>query len=161
MSYDELPFDYPDMQEDVLVIERTEPKHTHRFRRTVYLRGEVKDTVFECQCGRIRDEARSRRGKQSRNYGNRAELSASRKYGGEKIGAAGGPVDIRGKDFATQMKTHRRLPPIEWTKSFAAMSQENRCRRMLLRFVGKPGVPPKDYFVFEAEDFLSWFGRDD
>lgn len=113
------------------------------------------------RCGKPKDEALSRRGKQSRNYGNRAELAVSRKYGGTKVGHAGGPVDVRGKDFATQVKTHRRMPPAEWTKSFAAMSQDNRCPRMLLRFVMGPGVPPADYFVFEADAFLDWFGRDD
>lgn len=113
------------------------------------------------RCGIVRDEQRSRRGRQSRNYGNRAELQASRKYGGVKVGHAGGPVDIRGKDFATQVKTHRRLPPIEWTKAFAAMSQDNRCPRLLLRFVQGAGKPPLDYFVFPADDWLDWFGRDE
>src|SRR5688500_10323107 len=32
------------------------------------------------RCGIVRDETRSRRGRQSRNYGNRAELKASRLY---------------------------------------------------------------------------------
>jgi hypothetical protein len=106
-------------------------------------------------------------GKQSRNYGNRAELKAANKYGGTKIGAAGGPVDIRGKDFATQMKTHRRPVPSEWRKVFAAMGQENRCRRLLLRFVQGPGVAPADFFVFPRrsfrwfDEFLDWFGRDE
>ena len=160
--FDELPFEQPDeTQSAVTFVEPTERKHTHKFVRTTYLRGEVKETVHECRCGRVRDEAAARRGKQSRNYGTRAELTAARKYGGVKIGAAGGPVDIRGKDFATQMKTHRRLPPIEWTKSFAAMAQDNRCPRLLLRFVNGPGKPPADYFVFQAQDFLDWFGRDE
>jgi hypothetical protein len=112
-------------------------------------------------CNKPKDETLSRRGKQSRNYGNRAELKAANKYGGTKIGAAGGPVDIRGKDFATQMKTHRRPVPSEWRKVFAAMGQENRCRRLLLRFVQGPGVAPADFFVFQADDFLDWFGRDE
>ena len=113
------------------------------------------------RCGKPKDEVRSRRGKQSRNYGNRAELSASRKYGGTKVGHAGGPVDIRGKDFATQVKTHRRKPPIEWTGVFAALAADNRCPRLLLRFVMGPGVPPADYFVFPADAFLDWFGKDE
>jgi hypothetical protein len=112
-------------------------------------------------CHKPKDEAISRRGRTSRNYGNRAELKAANKYGGSKIGAAGGPVDIRGKDFATQMKTHRRPVPAEWRKVFAAMGQENRCRRLLLRFVQGPGVAPADFFVFPAEEFLSWFGKDE
>jgi hypothetical protein len=113
--------------------------------------GEPENITTCIRCGRLQDLALSRRGKQSRNYGNRAELKAANKYGGTKIGAAGGPVDIRGKDFATQMKTHRRPVPSEWRKVFAAMGQENRCRRLLLRFVQGPGVAPADFFVFQAE----------
>jgi hypothetical protein len=123
--------------------------------------GEPENVTTCIRCGRLQDLALSRRGKQSRNYGNRAELKAANKYGGTKIGAAGGPVDIRGKDFATQMKTHRRLPPKEWTTVFAKMAQEQRCPRLLMRFVMGSGVPPKDYFVFEAEAFREWFGKDE
>ena len=112
-------------------------------------------------CGKVKNEALSRRGRTSRNYGNRAELHAARRYGGDKIGAAGGPVDIRGKDFSTQMKTHRRPVPAEWRKVFGAMAQEQRCPRLLLRFVQGPGKEPADYFVFEAKAFLDWFGRDE
>lgn len=157
-DYDDLPFDSQPGPPTLTTV--TDRKCTrHRWVR--YDIGNGHDG-FECsRCGKVQDLALSRRGKQSRNYGNRAELKAARLYGGEKIGAAGGPVDIRGKDFDTQVKTHRRLPPLEWTKSFAAMSQGNRCPRMLLRFVGPAGVAPKDYFVFQADDFLSWFGRDE
>jgi len=114
------------------------------------------------RCGVVRDEVRARRGKQSRNYGNRAELAVSRKYGGTKVGHAGGPVDVRGKDFNTQVKTHRRTPPREWVGVFNALeANRERCPRLLLRFVMGSGVPPRDYFVFQADDFLDWFGRDE
>jgi len=113
-------------------------------------------------CGHVATAARVRAGRQTRNYGNRAELSAARKYGGDKVGAAGGPVDIRGKDFNTQMKTHRRTPPREWTSVFTALeANRERIPRLLARFVMGSGVAPKDYFIFQAEDFLQWFGRDE
>ena len=114
------------------------------------------------RCGHVLDEKRQRRGRQSRNYGNRAELAVARKYGGQKVGHAGGPVDVRGKDFNTQVKTHRRLPPGEWTKAFAKLeASRERIPRLLLRFVMGAGVAPQDYFVFRADDFLDWFGRDE
>lgn len=119
------------------------------------------DGAWLCRrCGKPQMIALVRRGRQSRNYGNRAELSAARKYGGTKVGHAGGPVDIRGKDFATQVKTHRRQPPAEWRKVFSGMAQDNRCPRLLLRFVIGPGQKPVDYFVFPADAFLDWFGPD-
>ncbi len=111
------------------------------------------------RCGHTVTAARVRAGRTTRTYGNRAELAVARKYGGQKIGHAGGPVDVRGKDFNTQVKTHRRLPPREWVGVFNAMAaSRERIPRLLLRFV--TGAAPVDYFVFQADDFLDWFGRD-
>lgn len=138
----------------------TPRRHRHDWVRTI-----VDEAFVEHRCRRcnvVRDETRARRGKQSRNYGNRAELAVARTYGGEKIGHAGGPVDVRGADFATQVKTHRRQPPREWVGAFNAMAaNRERCPRLLLRFVLGPGVAPQDYFVFPAKEFLDWFGRDE
>ena len=69
-------------------------------------------------------------------------------------------MDVRGKDFDTQVKTHRRRPPTEWVTAFNAMTNSTRIPRLLLRFV-KGGVPPDDYIVFRASDFLDWFGKDE
>lgn len=122
--------------------------------------GNVADGTQHCLvCQVLRDPVRSRRGKTARNYGNRAELKVARTYGGTKVGHHGGPVDVRGRDFATQVRTKRRRPPTEWKAALGAMSGGTRCPRMLIRFV-QPGGP-EDYFVFRAEDFLAWFGRDD
>lgn len=112
-------------------------------------------------CGNVALQHRVRRGRQSRNYGNRAELSVARTYGGTKIGHAGGPVDVRGEDWNTQVKTHRRKPPAEWTKAFTAMAaNRERMPRLLLRFVQGPGIAPIDYFVVRGDDWLAWHGKD-
>ncbi len=112
-------------------------------------------------CGKTRDESRSRRGRQSRNYGNRAELDVARRYGGQKIGHAGGPVDVRGAEWNVQVKTHRRNPPAEWTVAFAKMAAStDRLPRLLLRFV-RPGNAPEDYFVVPAKAWLDWHGKDE
>lgn len=116
---------------------------------------------WECgRCRKPRDMARMRRGRQSRGYGNRAELDAARRYGGTKVGHHGGPVDVQGTDFDTQVKTHRRPVPREWSRAFAGMAQGTRMPRLLLRFVAV-GRPPEDYFVVRAEDWLAWHGRDE
>jgi hypothetical protein len=120
----------------------------------------VLQRVVCARCGRFRDEVAARRGRNARNYGNRAELDVARKYGGTKVGHAGGPVDVRGAEFATQVKTHRRLPPLEWTKAFAAMAASSGIPRLLLRFLPGPGLPPDDYIVIPAKAWLEWFGKD-
>jgi hypothetical protein len=165
--------DFWDGEPDPTAIER-EPRKCRRHRWTrISLPAEMgtfgqplnfqpsgKEVCFNC--GRERDEALARRGKQSRNYGNRAELKVARAYGGEKIGHAGGPVDVRGAQFNVQVKTHRRPPPAEWRKAFAAMSaSRERIPRLLLRFVMPGGVPPDDYFVIRGSDWLAWFGKDE
>ncbi len=123
--------------------------------------GDLEGLTRCSRCGRPKDEVLSRRGKQSRNYGNRAELDVARRYGGEKIGHAGGPVDVRGKEWNVQVKTHRRNPPTEWTVAFAKMAAStDRLPRLLLRFV-RPGNAPEDYFVVPAKAWLDWHGKDE
>jgi hypothetical protein len=142
----------------------TPRKHRHDWEpRWVGIGTDEAHIVYRCRrCPAIRDEQLARRGKQSRNYGNRAELAVARRYGGEKIGHAGGPVDVRGKDFNVQVKTHRRLPPAEWRKAFGGMSANlERVPRLLLRFLPGPGLPPDDYIVIRGDDWLRWFGRDE
>lgn len=143
------------------VIER-EPRKCRRHRWNPEV---IRDGAFirACErCGKPYDETLVRRGRQSRNYGNRAELAVARKYGGTKVGHAGGPVDVRGAEFNVQVKTHRRLPPAEWRKAFGGMSASlERIPRLLLRFLPGPGLPPDDYFVIRADDWLRWYGKDE
>ena len=120
------------------------------------------DPTHCLRCGRPKDETRARRGRQSRNYGNRAELDVARRYGGQKVGHHGGPVDVRGDEWNTQVKTHRRLPPAEWRKAFGAMAAStDRLPRLLLRFVIGGGQPPEDYIVVPGSAWLDWFGKDE
>lgn len=145
--------------EPVTSVSTATPRRCKRHQWRTYTTNDGLPYVTECaRCLTVKDEARSRRGRQSRNYGNRAELEAARRYGGVKVGHAGGPVDIRGKDFVTQMRTKRRQPPAEWRTALAAMDGERGCPRMLIRFVLPTG--PEDYFIFRAKDFLDWFGKD-
>lgn len=149
--------------ESAVTLVRSDRRHRHVWvpmGRAVA--GDLVEVWEECDiCHRAKDVARSRRGKQSRNYGNRAELDVARRYGGTKVGHAGGPVDVRGRDFATQVKTHRRRPPAEWTTAFAKLeATTDRIPRLLLRFV-QVGQPPIDYVVLPAKAWLDWFGKDD
>jgi hypothetical protein len=123
--------------------------------------GTVRIVGHHCEhCGAIRDEERARRGRTSRDYGTRAELKIARTYGGAKIGQAGGPVDVRGAEWHTQVKTHRRLPPREWRDAFAGMAAStDRLPRLILRFVFPGG--PEDYVVVPGKAWLDWYGKDE
>ena len=148
--------------EPVTSVSTATPRRCKRHQWRTYTTNDGLPYVTECaRCLTVKDEARSRRGRQSRNYGNRAELEAARRYGGVKVGHAGGPVDIRGGEWSTQMKTHRRLPPKEWRDAFAKMeASTDRMPRLLLRFVVGGGQPPLDYFVIPGPVWLDWFGKD-
>lgn len=137
----------------------TPPRERCR-RHTWHIEQQTRHTYCSI-CGVHKDPVRSRRGRQSRNYGNRAELDVARRYGGTKVGHHGGPVDVRGTDWHTQVKTHRRKPPAEWTKAFAGMAAStDRLPRLLLRFVLGPGQPPQDFVVVPGSAWLDWFGKD-
>ena len=157
----DLPFDYGEAPRPATAPPR---KHRHVWVcNDQWNGGPTEPPVWQCvRCNAVRDETRARRGRQSRNYGNRAELAVARTYGGRKVGHAGGPVDVRGKEFSTQVKTHRRLPPLEWRMAFAGMAQSEGVPRLLLRFVlGNNGQGTDDYFVIPAKAWLDWFGRDE
>jgi len=110
----------------------------------------------------VRDEARSRRGRQSRNYGNRAELDVARRYGGRKVGHAQGPTDVQGVTRKMQVKTSRRGVPPMWAREFAKLESEadGRLAVLVLRFVRAGNLGPEDYFVIKADEFMAWYGRD-
>ena len=114
------------------------------------------------RCGRPKDLLRSKRGRNNRSRGNRAELSVARKYGGEKVGQLGLPEDIRGDEYRTQVKTHQRLAPTEWRKAFAALEAvtDGRTPRLIVRFL-QPGVPADDYIIIRGSSWLDRFGKDE
>jgi hypothetical protein len=69
----------------------------HRWDRTLR-------PVACARCGRVRDEARSRSGRNARSRGNRHELRVARAFGGVKVGHHGGPEDVRVGMFVVQVK---------------------------------------------------------
>jgi hypothetical protein len=116
-----------------------------------------------CRCGAIQDPAASRRGRTVRSYGNRAELSVARTYGGRKVGHAQGPTDVVGKTRKVQVKTTRRAVPAMWRNEFAKLESERdgRLAILLLRFVQAGNLGPDDYIVIRGRDFLEWYGADE
>lgn len=118
----------------------------------------------ECgRCGKPKDEAVSRRGRNNRKRGNSHELAIARRYGGDKVGPLGLPEDIRGARWISQVKTHQGTPPARWTAIFSAMdaSKGQRAPRLILRYLRGPGQKPLDFIVVRGDDWLEEFGRDE
>jgi hypothetical protein len=114
-------------------------------------------------CGKKQDES-SRRGRNNRKRGGKAELDIARTYGGEKVGPLGLPEDIRGKVFATQVKVSQRAAPPMWLREFAKLEAGARTPRLILRFTRQGGLATdrtQDFVVMRGSDFLDFFGRDE
>ena len=115
------------------------------------------------RCGTVKDVAASRRGRNNRSRGNRAELAVARRYGGEKTGPLQQAEDLRGGDWRPQVKTHQGLPPARWRKVFAALDTQHdgRLPRLIERYLPGQGIAADDYIVVRGSDWLAWFGRDE
>lgn len=113
-------------------------------------------------CGKVQDVAATRRGRNNRARGGRAELAVSRMYGGEKVGPLGLGEDIRGKTWATQVKVSQRTPPPMWLREFAKLANrsDGRTPRLILRFT-RQGIKAEDFVVIRGKDFLDWYGKDE
>jgi hypothetical protein len=119
---------------------------------------------YQCLvCQKIQNES-SRRGRNNRKRGGKAELDIARTYGGEKVGPLGLPEDIRGKVFATQVKVSQRAAPPMWLREFAKLEAGARTPRLILRFTRQGGLATdrtQDFVVMRGSDFLDFFGRDE
>lgn len=125
------------------------------------LPGDALDLVRCRRCHHVQDAAKVRAGRNSRNRGGRHELSASRLYGGEKIGQRGGPADIVGRVFAVQVKTHQGPPPARLLALLAAMDvgAGGRVPVVLDRYL-RPGQSPVDLFTIRGSDWIALHGKD-
>lgn len=120
------------------------------------------DTPPRCACGKVEDPTASRRGRNNRKRGGRAELDIARTYGGQKVGPLGLPEDIRGKSWSTQVKVSQRAAPTMWTTEFGKLdgATDGRTPRLILRYT-RPSVGSEDFVVVRGADWLAWFGRDE
>ncbi len=157
MSVD-LPFDYPTPATGNGAIGRKCSRHDYMLRVIDH------ESLWACaRCGAIRDDAASRRGRNNRARGNRAELAVARRFGGEKTGPLGQPEDIRGREWRTQVKTHQGLPPARWRAVFAALDTQHDARlpRLIERYLPGQGIAADDYIIVRGADWLAWFGKDE
>ena len=86
-------------------------RHRHAWKHPTPAMMEDGDWRPWCGCGAHKDEAKSRKGRSSRNRGNRRERSSIAKaLGGTKVGHYGGPEDVRAGMFNVQSKVRKAFP---------------------------------------------------
>ncbi len=121
---DDLPFSYPDAVGPTLpdkgdrTLVYTPRKHRHAWNGMKYDGGAAPSYAYCTRCGKIKDEATTRRGKSARRLGSDQERRIERRYGPRKIGEYGDAVDHIGRDWKWQSKATRRDPPL-WLAKIA------------------------------------------
>ena len=110
------------------------------------------------RCGKPKDEAHSRRGKNNRSRGNAYERELAAKIGGKRTGQFGGPDDVTSDLFVVQVKVRKAWP--SWMADELAKLPRTGGRVPLLVVANAPGPghSRKALVVVGLEDWISLHG---
>lgn len=112
-----------------------------------------------CSCGAIKDEAKSRKGRSSRNRGNRRELEIAKQLGGEKVGMYGGPEDVRTPLLNVQSKVRKAFPYWMTTELDKLPTTGGRLPALVVTDAPGPGKDRESVVVMRLSDFTDLHGR--
>ena len=112
------------------------------------------------RCGTLRDEARSRRGRNARKRGNGLQAKAAKSAGIANIGALGLPEDAgTSRDWLVlQVKSGLGYPKLldRWLRALTATADQ--LRAVVYVETPGPGHKAKRLIVLDYDEFLSWYG---
>ena len=136
----------------------TRPERPHRRHVWITISDTVTDqTITRCSCGRIKDEAASRRGRTNRQRGNREELTVARKIGGRKMGPLGLPWDVEMPGYARlQVKKLASAPSLRFVA--AELARIGSGAEMPGFVWIEPGRGGEALIVFRLADFAERHG---
>jgi hypothetical protein len=112
-----------------------------------------------CRCGAIRDDAKSKRGRSSRNRGNRRELELARALGAEKVGHFGGPQDVQSDLLVIQSKVRKAFPYWMTTELAKLPLTGGRLPVLIVTDSPGPGIPRSTLVVMPLSAFEDLHGR--
>lgn len=149
---DELPFDY-DSPATVNVT-------TRRCRRHRWAMISIEDGAICLACGRLRDQATARRGKNNRARGNAIERWVCQLLGIQRRGMYGGPDDGGGEaDWITvQVKSGGAYPERIDSLLRALPSRAGQLRAVVHTDAPGPGVKRRALVTIDLYEFADWFG---
>jgi hypothetical protein len=164
---DDLPFEPDDSAEHrVVVLEREPRKHRrHRWVRLPFDSSEptveIPANAWHCQgCLKLKDEATSRRGKNSRSRGNAYEREVAAKLGGVRKGQFGDKVDVEVPGWIrVQCKNGGAYPERldGWLR--AIPTQADLLRAVVIGDAPGPGGRRRSLIVLDLEEFAKWYAR--
>lgn len=156
-------FSEPDdsAEQRVVVVER-EPRKCKRHQWSVVPIGWATEMQAELRCrrcGKVRDEARVRRGKTSRNRGNAFEREVAAKLGGRRVGQYGDQVDVDVPGYMRiQTKNGGTYPRLidRWLRAIPV--EAGLLRAVVLGDAPGPGTRRRSLIVMDLDEFAAWHG---
>lgn len=116
-------------------------------------------TGYVCaRCGKPKDPAISRRGKNNRNRGNAIEREIAAKLGLRRVGQFGGADDIRGLAFAGQVKSGAAFPERLWSWLRAVPVNADETAILVVTDAPGPGHQRRALVILDLEDWRSLHG---
>lgn len=147
--------------QSVVVLER-EPRKCvrHRWEWTDWAGPDsrVLEKVQWCsRCHRIKDEARARRGKTSRNRGNAYEREVAAKLGGVRKGQYGDQVDVEVPGYIRVQCKNGGAYPRTIDRWFRAIPVEaGLLRAVVIGDAPGPGTKRRSLIVFDLDEWRTW-----
>jgi len=108
-------------------------------------------------CGKERNEPRSRAGRNNRSRGNRAELAVARRIGGTKVGPLGKPWDVETPTMRLQVKKVAAWPSLNAVLGYIDAIPED-ILRMRGAILTQPGRNARSLIVLDFKEFSEWYG---
>ena len=161
-EYDDLPFDVDDSAEHRVVVVEREPRKCKRHQWVrEHFDPALDVAIYLCaRCGNLRDDARSRRGKTSRNRGNAFEREVAAKLGGRRVGQYGDSVDVDVPGWLrVQCKNGAGYPERidRWLRGIPV--QADLLRAVVTGDAPGPGGRRRTLITFDLDEFTSWYGK--
>ena len=165
-EYDDLPFDPDDSAEHRVVVVEREPRKCKRHEwqlgewQTLPGPDAIRFREASCvRCGKLKDEARSRRGRTSRNRGNAYERNVAARLGVKRVGQYGGQEDVAGDWIAVQVKVGGYYPLTidRWLRAIPARA--DRLRAVVIGDAPGSAGKRRELIVLDFGDFISFYGK--
>jgi hypothetical protein len=132
-------------------------RHRHRWNRFAVMPGGPIGSPA-CACGAIKDEAKSRKGRNSRARGNAFEREVAAKLGLRRVGQYGGKPDAAGDWITVQCKNGAAFPERLWRWLEELPKDAQRLRALVISDAPGPGHRRREVIVMDLAEFLAWFG---
>lgn len=114
--------------------------------------------AFCVRCGKVRDDATIRRGRNNRSRGNAIEREVGKKLGLRRVGQYGGPDDLSGELFAAQVKSGGSFSERYWSWLRAVPVNASQVPLLVVTDAPGPGHKRRAVVVIDLDDWADMYG---